>query len=163
MPCEVDWEPGMTSIRQGNQSDGSCLVKVGTIGTWAKEAAGKTGRSIRMEVKLIDRITVSAHNGTKSRTMQLLQREFPNSLPWAQRGRLEEKSTWKKKKQENVFDMLTLRWHLASPVEMAVGCVNLRMREGAWGWVAWWGNAFLVGMWKVLGMFPSRGSEERLD
>lgn len=78
---EVDWEPGMTSIRQGNQPGGNCLVKGGAIGTWAKEAAAKTERNIRIEVKLIDRITVNAHEEQESRSMQLSQCEFPNSLP----------------------------------------------------------------------------------
>lgn len=42
----------MTSIRQRNQSGSKCLVKVGTISTWAKEAAAKTEEG--MEVKLTD-------------------------------------------------------------------------------------------------------------
>lgn len=38
----------MTSIRQRNQSGSKCLVKVGTISTWAKEAAAKRERKVKL-------------------------------------------------------------------------------------------------------------------
>lgn len=118
----------MTSIRQGNQSGSKCLVKVGTIGTWAKEAAAKgRGRDGGQTGGLSES---AGDEGQKSRAMQLLQCGFPVCQE-PQRGRLEEKST-QRKKQRSVLDMLTLRRCLASPVEKAVGCVNLRWREAAW-------------------------------
>lgn len=51
----------MTSIRQRNQSGSKCLVKVGTISTWAKEAAAK--REEGMEVKLTDSLRAQGMKG----------------------------------------------------------------------------------------------------
>lgn len=102
--------PGDGQCQAGQPVRGDDPVTVDTISTWTKEAGVETGRPV--EVWLT--------------AMLWVPKQFARSS--------EGKTGGKKhlEKQKNVLDMLTLRQHLASPVEKAVGCVNLQLRQAAW-------------------------------